>query len=591
MQLRRYLAACAATAMLLTGAGNTVVAEEGIPPYELMRFSDFEKSYSDESGNLLYGDTLYADWTRGDNVDGDQGIDVETDYGDKENLRLKITMDLASSDASVSPDDFWEQITVKLRSTDVKDKEGDPSLEINGGNNETNSEHNYGWNFRPEDVAMQDGHLELSIPLNRPADTWRGLMDWTNVQRILLTVRLKGAVVADGKAQTCSMTLSDVKIVNDIMEITRDQIRLAASDAFPADVIYSQESMAVFMREREQALALIANDQATLEELQAMAVHMSGVRKSLVEVTFAIADFPRILGIYPDEETHTLYADWTYAAQGSDGVGVDLSHHNFSRVMLQVELNLQGPEDYAGCWNQDGWVLLRSVDEGGRLCTYGWRLSADSPAVGALHAGINRLSIPLNASAEDGFEILASDPEQSAQEGEIDWTAINRMHVYLEPDGYKKGDFTMEITMAHLVDMTLVDISMESLETALLTVPGDETLYTAASWEAVAAAQTAANRLKAAYPYISPAEVEGAEHALRDAIENLQEKPAYRLGDVDEDDDVTASDALLVLQAATSKVDLTDKQILAADVDGRNGVTSADALLILQYATHKITDF
>lgn len=567
------------------------MAEGTIPPYELMRFSKFEKSYADASGNLLYGDTLYADWTQGDNIEGDAGVDVATGYGGRENLRLKVTMDMASSDPSVSPDDCWDELTLKLRSTDVKDKEGDPSLEINGGNSETNKEHNYGWNIRPADVAMQDGHLELSIPLNRPADTWRGLMDWTSVQRILLTVRLKGAVVADGKAQTCSMTLSEVKIVNDIMEITRNQIRQTASNDFPEDVVYSDDSMAAFMREREQALALVLNEQATLEELQAMAAHISEEREKLVEVTFAIADFPRILGKYPDQDTQTLYADWTYAAQGSDMAGIDLSHHDFSRVMLQVELNLQGLDGYAGCWNKDGWVLLRSLDEEGRLCTYGWRLSADSPAVGTLHTGINRLSIPLDASAADGFEILESDPEQSAREGRIDWTAINRIHLYLDPEGYKKGDFTMEITMARLVDMTLADAAMGSLESQLASVPSDEALYTAASWAVLESARSSAESVKTAYPYISPTAAAEAENALREALENLKEKPAFLRGDVDGDGEITASDALLVLQAVTSKVSLNDRQMLAADVDGRDGVISTDALLILQYATRKIDSF
>lgn len=594
MRFKRSLAMFAGITVWLAGIGSvsvSAVAEGSIPPYELVRFSQFEKEYSNAAGNLLYGDTLYADWMRADNTENNAGIDVATAYGDRENLRLKITMDLATSEASLSPDDCWEGMTVKLRSPDVKDKEGDPTLEANGGNSETNSEHNYGWNIRPENVAIRDGHLELSIPLNRPADTQRGLMDWTNVQRILLSVRLKSGVVADGLAQSCSMTLSQVKIVNDIMEITRDQIRQAASDAFPENIVYSEESMAIFLKERDAALALVENDEATLEELQAMAAHMNDVRSGLVEVTFAVADFPRMLGTYPDKDTHTLYADWTYASQGSDTSGVDLSQHDFSKVMLQLELELQGPDEYAGCWNNDGWVLLRSVDEEERICTYGWRLSKDCPAVGRLHTGVNRLSIPLDATQADGYEILKSDPEQSGREGQIDWTAVNRLHLYLEPEGYQKGDFTMKITMARLVDMTLADEAMDALEAALSEAPNDESLYTDASWEALATAKTAAESLKASYPFISPAATEAAEQSLRTALEGLEEKPPYRLGDVDDDGEVTAADALLVLQAATAKLELSDAQALAADVDRRDGVTSADALLILQYTTHKISSF
>lgn len=63
------------------------------------------------------------------------------------------------------------------------------------------------------------------------------------------------------------------------------------------------------------------------------------------------------------------------------------------------------------------------------------------------------------------------------------------------------------------------------------------------------------------------------------------------LGNVDGKDGITSGDALIVLQAATSKVRLTAEQAAAADVDGQNGVTPTDALLILQYATRKIDRF
>ena len=69
------------------------------------------------------------------------------------------------------------------------------------------------------------------------------------------------------------------------------------------------------------------------------------------------------------------------------------------------------------------------------------------------------------------------------------------------------------------------------------------------------------------------------------------EQPTYTLGDIDGKDGVTASDALLALQAATQKITLTGNELLAADVDGDTEVTASDALLILQFATQKITQF
>ena len=63
------------------------------------------------------------------------------------------------------------------------------------------------------------------------------------------------------------------------------------------------------------------------------------------------------------------------------------------------------------------------------------------------------------------------------------------------------------------------------------------------------------------------------------------------LGDVDGNGEIDATDALMALQAATSKIILDDRQTKAADVDGKDGITATDALLILQKATKKINEF
>ena len=60
---------------------------------------------------------------------------------------------------------------------------------------------------------------------------------------------------------------------------------------------------------------------------------------------------------------------------------------------------------------------------------------------------------------------------------------------------------------------------------------------------------------------------------------------------MDEENKITATDALLALQAAVGKVELTDLQKLAAEVDGQENITATDALLILQYSVGKINKF
>lgn len=72
---------------------------------------------------------------------------------------------------------------------------------------------------------------------------------------------------------------------------------------------------------------------------------------------------------------------------------------------------------------------------------------------------------------------------------------------------------------------------------------------------------------------------------------NDPERPDVIYGDLNDDQEVTAEDALIALQASTSKITLDDTKQLVADVDGEKGVTAADALQILQHATQKITQF
>ena len=84
-------------------------------------------------------------------------------------------------------------------------------------------------------------------------------------------------------------------------------------------------------------------------------------------------------------------------------------------------------------------------------------------------------------------------------------------------------------------------------------------------------------------------EVDEAVQALREALDRLEKKPTRPDGDVNGDGFVTAEDALLALQAATHKVELSMEDLQAADVDGDGFVTAVDSLVILQIATNKIT--
>lgn len=69
------------------------------------------------------------------------------------------------------------------------------------------------------------------------------------------------------------------------------------------------------------------------------------------------------------------------------------------------------------------------------------------------------------------------------------------------------------------------------------------------------------------------------------------EKPAYTLGDVNNDGKINSTDALLVLQYAVNTVSLDSAQQMVADVNRDGKINSTDALLILQYAVNIIKTF
>ena len=61
----------------------------------------------------------------------------------------------------------------------------------------------------------------------------------------------------------------------------------------------------------------------------------------------------------------------------------------------------------------------------------------------------------------------------------------------------------------------------------------------------------------------------------------------YKLGDVDENNRITTSDAVEILQSIVGKKTLTETQRFAADVDGNNSITAGDAVYILQFIVGK----
>lgn len=69
------------------------------------------------------------------------------------------------------------------------------------------------------------------------------------------------------------------------------------------------------------------------------------------------------------------------------------------------------------------------------------------------------------------------------------------------------------------------------------------------------------------------------------------EKPKYRLGDIDDDGEITVLDASCALQMAVDIGTWTETQVCAAQVQHQSPVSVIDAMLILQHAVGLINSF
>ena len=63
------------------------------------------------------------------------------------------------------------------------------------------------------------------------------------------------------------------------------------------------------------------------------------------------------------------------------------------------------------------------------------------------------------------------------------------------------------------------------------------------------------------------------------------------LGDLDDDGEITSSDALIILRASLGMTTLDTDHARRADVDGDGDVTSADALAVLRFSVGFPSDY
>lgn len=211
--------------------------------YEKGAFTQIEGTYTENNSKQLY-----ADWTPA-NV---TPIDVSAERG---RYRLTLSLAFASNDASVSAADAWQSITVKLRSSDVEDKEGDTD--------KSNKEHNAGWDFKPADITGSRDQVELSIPLDFEPTNRRGVIDWADIQKMICYATLNAN--AGGHVK---MMLSNARIVDwQALEKLREQLK-AGIDTPQKEADFHEDGLAAYKAAKAAAEEVYNNTNAGPDALQ-----------------------------------------------------------------------------------------------------------------------------------------------------------------------------------------------------------------------------------------------------------------------------------------------------------------------------------
>ncbi|MGI6264357.1 MAG: dockerin type I domain-containing protein, partial [Acutalibacteraceae bacterium] len=524
--------------------------------YVVARFSNFEGVYT-TSGKK----TLGTDWKA---IDGGAPVNFMTH--DLSDLHLRMVLKLEQTGAVKVDDTAYRSGFLKLRSVD------DPS------------ENNAGWHVG--DWHLKTGVNFVDIPLADAPRSRAGTLDWTQINRIQMFIdslnNYEGPFVA---------TISDVVVVDTGLDPAREELWQYVDDGVD-EANYTQASLKPYQQAKMAIQSLIFSADPVSQQTvdQAIAAY-EAAKAGLREDVYLIGTFPnsnRTSMVLKSGDNFTgdiLYNDWTNGAN----VPFDLSG---DRSNLRLQMTVKFISETDAIAGKDIWqaltIKLRSSDEAGRdgnpnnsEHNYGW----DIHPAEVTDPETVQISIDLSSASTNA-------------RGLIDWADVRRLIILgnLSQQARNVGardKYKMQVTGAQIVDLTNVKAEQAEMKDLLATpvnTDGADPAAVQAYNDAKAAAEAVVDT-----EMVSPADLYPIHMALQDTVDALKgdepQPPAPTKGDVDGKDGVTAADALMALQAATGKINLTADQQAAADVDGTPGVTAADALMILQYATGKITAF
>ncbi len=179
-------------------------------------------------------------------------------------------------------------------------------------------------------------------------------------------------------------------------------------------------------------------------------------------------------------------------------------------------------------------------------------------------------------------KILALDAVTTANYADI-ISAIAEIDADIQ--AYKEAGYSIAFLSADLLDEAKANCIPVGVEVQIdaLPAPNAVTLED----------ETSINEVKAAFDALSADQKSGIDQAKKDKLDALLEqidelKHPYTLGDINNDENIDAADALMALQHSVKLITLSETQFLAANVDANEAVDASDALMILQCSVNLI---
>ncbi len=568
---KRLLSLLLAVVMLMGSAIGNVTAAGEVTEKVVINFS----ASNMETKNLLYGTQFFTNWKTGDGLNS-VGADLSgtADNGAHKKMYLRATVTFTALEDGIDLSTVWTVMGFRLR-----------------GNGQAYEAEFY--NIYPKDVTMVDGSFDVSIPLSAISPK---NITWTDVRQmnIYCNVADPYKLSAQGDSTQLKWGISNARVVRDVVEGETDFDELA--DLIKTDIDktkFTPETIAIFEKAVADGETVLANEEATQDEVDAAATAIATALKSLEYIVplytarlEALLDEELALEGYTEASVNA-YQTALQAAENLLAGDYTADEVNAAvKALMTAKLGLASTDTTNVLANFSAIAGMYDNLLYGNTLNTNWKTGDGLSATNVAGGGVDVSGADANGNATDVFLKLSIaftgiTAEADGALGEV----IDSIGIRMRSTAMG-GERACQ--MLNFNTTSLVESSHGVYE---LCIPLRYFVKQNIDWTDVKELLVQAT-VKKDY-FRTTADGVPAAGVSRDFFMTVGEAQLIRKedslqGDVDANTEVTANDALITLQIATKKIEGTAKENKAADTDKNGEVTANDALLVLQIATKKI---